>query len=102
MEPVEFSITTVPGDKLGTPVVGTSEGDLSNVELFEYWEPQDNSWHTLNGLQFGPAQGFPFMEATSKFRVTFKAPGTTVVTILIKSVEDGSVLAKTDLIFVCK
>lgn len=102
MEPVEFSITTVPGDKEGTMVVGTSEGDLSNVEKFEYWEPKDSSWHTLEGLQFGPAQGFPFMAATSKFQVTFKEAGTTKVTILIKSVEDGSVLAKTELNFVCK
>lgn len=98
-EAAEFSLSILAGDAAGTLVVGSADVDTSKVEKFEYLEVQDGNWYELVGDTFGPAAGFPMMDATSNFRVTFKEAGTTEATFYIKSVADGTVLAQTTAVF---
>lgn len=93
--PTEFSVSVVAGDKAGTMVKGSSSGvDDSKLSKFEYFEPQDGQYHELKGDSFGPSSGFPLMDATSKFQVTFKEACTMDVTFYLKSVEDGSTVVE--------
>lgn len=94
-EAVEFSVSIRAGSNAGKMVVGTSEidGDYDSlVEKVEYYEVKDSQWHLLSGIQFGPAQGFPLSDATSKFRVTFKAAGTLKVTFKLQTVDTQEVV----------
>lgn len=80
----EFTITTDANDDVGTMVIGTAEfSDPGAIEKLEYLETKDNNWYPLTG-DFGPSTGFPMMDATSTFRVTFNKAGIYSVNIHIK------------------
>ena len=89
-ETQEFEVTTTANDYNGKMVIGTS--DFSNpeaIEKLEYYEVKDGKWYELTG-DFGPAQGFPLSDATSKFRVTWKTAGEYTYTIKIVDASDRS------------
>ncbi len=91
----EFSVSTVANGSLGTPVVGTSDfSDPDAIERLEYYEVKDGNWYTFEG-DFGPAQGFPMMDATSRFRVVFSKTGEYTFTININNAQTGEVLCST-------
>lgn len=74
-EAQEFTFSTVANDDAGTMVVGSSNfSDPDAIAKLEYYEVADGNWYELTG-DFGPATGFPMMDATSKFRVTFAKAG---------------------------
>lgn len=101
----EFTVSTTPGYKAGTMVVGVFDAiDPAVIEKIEYFETYNNiGWKELTGTEFGPKTGFPLMEATSKFRVTFKEAGTYNFTVKIVDVADKTkVLADTTEKFVSK
>ncbi len=90
-------MTTTPGDLQGTMVLGRFTYDESKVEKLEYLESKDNKWYELTGNSFGPpATGFPLMEATSKFRVTFKEAGDVSFKIDIVPFSGGNALASAE------
>ena len=91
-EPAEFTVSTTRGDDAGTMVKGVFTYDATKVEKLEYLETQDGKWYELTGDSFGPAAGFPLMDATSKFRVTFKEAGEFDVNIKIVAVDGGDVI----------
>ena len=94
-EMTEFTCTTVPNANAGKMVKGSFEfSDPTAIDVLEYYETQDGNWYPLTG-DFGPATGFPMMDATSRFRVRFAKSGSYPVTIMIKSVEDGSIVCST-------
>ncbi len=96
-EAAEFTVTTTPGDLQGTMVLGRFTYDESKVEKLEYLESKDNKWYELTGNSFGPpATGFPLMEATSKFRVTFKEAGDVSFKIDIVPFSGGNALASAE------
>lgn len=74
--PTEFTFSTVANGHRGTMVKGIyTFSDPDAVEKLEYYEQQNGQWYVLNG-PFGPDDGFPMSDATSRFRVTFKKAGT--------------------------
>lgn len=74
-EAQEFTFSTVANDDAGTMVVGSSNfSDPDAIAKLEYYEVADGNWYELTG-DFGPSTGFPMMDATSKFRVTFAKAG---------------------------
>lgn len=98
----EFGVTTVPNDFEGTMVYGlmTMTAAQENIEKLQYWEANEEvpSWHDFpmsesGEYRFGPKDGFPLMNLTSKFRVQFKKPGSSFTyTIAIKTIEDNKTL----------
>ena len=93
--PTEFEFTTVAGSKAGTMVKGHSEFDNQDaLEKLEYYEVQDGTWKEFPGGDYGPAEGFPLADATSKFRATFSKAGTYTFTAYVYSVEDGQRIAE--------
>ena len=99
-EAVEYSVSTTGGSKAGTMVKGVFTYDATKVEKLEYLETQDGKWYELTGDSFGPAAGFPLMDATSKFRVTFKEAGEFDVNIKIVAVDGGDVILEDTIDFV--
>ena len=99
-EAVEYSVSTTGGDDAGTMVKGVFTYDATKVEKLEYLETQDGKWYELTGDSFGPAAGFPLMDATSKFRVTFKEAGEFDVNIKIVAVDGGDVILEDTIDFV--
>lgn len=96
---VEFTFTTVANDDKGIMVLGTSNfSDQSAIKKLEYYEPKDGEWHELKG-DFGPAQGFPMADATSKFRVTFSKAGGYSFRASMKRADNGEVLCDLDVAF---
>ena len=97
--PTEFTFVTIANDDFGRLVVGTSNfSNTDAIEKLEYFEPTNNTWYELTG-EFGGANGFPLMNASSKFRVTFKTAGTYSFTANMKAVEDGSTVCETTVSF---
>ncbi len=91
----EFSVSTTKGDYAGGNVIGTAVLlDDSKIDKLEYFEVNDNTWKVLSGDSFGPQSGFPLMDITSKFRVTFKEAGDTSVTVKIVTVEGQELVAE--------
>lgn len=92
---IPFSVTTTAGDSdQGKMVQGkfVLEGPAATLQ---YLETADGEWYELNGDTFGPTTGFPFMNATSNFKVTFNAPGTYNYSIKVVEVANpGTVLAE--------
>ena len=101
-EPAEFTVSTTRGNDAGTMVKGVFTYDATKVEKLEYLETQDGKWYELTGDSFGPAAGFPLMDATSKFRVTFKEAGEFDVNIQIVAVDGGAVILEDTVSFVSK
>ncbi len=86
------------GDLTGKMVKGTFTYDTSMVEKLEYYETAgDAGWMELKGNEFGPAgTGFPLMDLTSRFRVTFKeAVDDYSFAVQIVAIDGGAVLAQT-------
>lgn len=97
--PIEFEFTTVAGSKQGTMVKGHSEfNDAEALEKLEYYETSDEQWHEFSGNDFGPAEGFPLSDATSRFRATFNKSGTYIFTAYVATVEGDEHLAECEAI----
>ena len=97
--PTEFTFTTTANGDAGKLVVGTSNfSNTAAIEKLEYYEEQDGKWYTLSG-NFGPANGFPMADATSKFRVTFKTAGTYSFEASMKLAGTETVLCSTSVSF---
>ena len=98
-EPMEFTVSTTQGDTPdNTMVKGVFTYDASKVEKLEYYETAgDAGWMELKGNEFGPAgTGFPLMDLTSRFRVTFKeAVDDYSFAVQIVAIDGGAVLAQT-------
>ena len=90
--PAEFTVSTTKGDYAGGFVkgVGGITSGAEHVEKLEYYETAagKEGWYELKGDSFGPASGFPLMDATSRFRVTFKDAGKVAFSVKIVTVED--------------
>ena len=96
-KPTEFTVTSTANDDAGKIVKGSfTFSDPSAIDKIEYYETTEGmkGWYELKG-DFGPASGFPLTNATSKFRVTFKAVGSYTVDITLKDVETGEVYCST-------
>ena len=88
----EFTFTSTANDDAGIMVLGSFEfSDPSAIEKLEYLESKDGNWYEFYG-DFGPSIGFPMIDATSRFRVTFKKSGNYSVTAVMKRVDNGEVL----------
>ena len=97
----EFTFSTVANDDAGVMVVGVS--NFSNpeaIEKLEYYEVMNNTWYELTDSEFGPSNGFPMSNATSKFRVTFKTAGEYTFTASMVAANDKEkVICTTDASF---
>ena len=94
-EAVEFEFTTTAGSKAGTMIKGHSEfNDSEALTKLEYYETKDGNWYDFPGGDFGPAEGFPLADATSKFRATFNKSGTYTFTAYISTVDGDERLAE--------
>lgn len=92
---VNFTVSTVANDAVGTTVVGTLEfSDTDAIERLEYFEVLDNKWYEFDG-NFGPAEGFSLTDITSDFRVIFNKAGKYTFTITINNVETGEQVCST-------
>ena len=92
----EFSFTSTANDDAGKMVKGSfifSNPDA--IETLEYYETAEGmqGWYALNG-DFGPEAGFPMINGTSRFRVTFKKAGNFTVTVLMKEVGTNAEVCK--------
>ena len=98
-EPMEFTVSTTQGDTPNmTMVKGVFTYDETKVEKLEYYETAgDAGWMELKGNEFGPVgTGFPLMDLTSRFRVTFKeAADDYSFSVQIVAIDGGAVLAQT-------
>lgn len=95
-EATEFTFTSVANDDADKLVKGYFDfSDPSAIEKLEYYETAEGmqGWYELNGA-FGPATGFPVINGTSKFRVTFNKVGDYTVEVSLKQVSDDAVLSK--------
>lgn len=93
----EFTVTSTANDDAGKMVKGYF--DFSNpaaIEKLEYYETTAGyeGWYELTGV-FGPASGFPVIDGTSKFRVTFNAVGDYTVNIALKEVSSSETVCST-------
>ena len=92
----EFSFTSTANDDAGRMVKGSFVfSDLDAIDTLEYYETAEGmqGWYALTG-DFGPATGFPMIDGTSKFRVTFKKAGDFTVTVLMKEVGTDAEVCK--------
>lgn len=97
-EPVEFSFTSKANDDAGKYVKGYFEfSDATAIEKLEYYETAEGiqGWYPLTG-PFGPETGFPLIDGTSKFRVTFNKADNYSLEVSLKQVSDGTVVCKTN------
>ena len=101
-QPTEFTFTTTANDDKDIMVVGSSNfSDPDAIEKLEYLETNGEhagEWFEFTG-DFGPSTGFPMMDATSTFRVTFNKAGTYSFTASMVKVSDGKALCSTDVEF---
>lgn len=87
-----FTYTTTANDDKDTMVRGAfTFSDPDAIEKLEYLESKNGEWYVLDG-EFGPETGFPMIDGTSTFRVTFTKPGNYSVKVEMKSVTDNTVL----------
>ncbi len=97
--PTEFTFTTIANSYVDVNVIGTSNfSDPDAIEKLEYYEVKNDTWYDLNG-DFGPENGFPMADATSRFRVTFKNPGEYTFTASMKDAHTDEILCSTDVSF---
>ena len=93
----EFTVTSTANEDAGTMVKGHfTFSDPSAIAKLEYYEtyPGMEGWYELNG-EFGPATGFPVIDGTSTFRVTFATVGDYAVEIALKDITTGDVVCST-------
>lgn len=96
---VEFDVSTIPNDYAGILVKGTysitaNEEDIAKLEYYETATGMEGWYEFPSKLSgtFGPVTGFPMMNATSKFRVTFANAGDYSVELAAVAVDGGAVL----------
>ncbi len=94
---IEFTVSTTAGNYTGGNVQGTGifEGIPGVDYNIWYWEIQDNSWHEWTSGNFGPEEGFPLTDTTSKFKIQFINAGTYDLTVQIVTVSDNGVVCET-------
>lgn len=91
-EATEFTVTSTANDDARKYVKGYFNfSDKAAIEKLEYYETATGieGWYPLTG-PFGPEAGFPIIDGTSKFRVTFNKTGNYSATIELKDVVDES------------
>ena len=95
-EQTEFSVSTVANGYSGN-VKGTGvfEGIQGVDYVIQYYEIQDGQWYDWTSGEFGPSDGFPMADDTSKFRVTFLNAGTYALTVQIVTADTGEVVCET-------
>lgn len=94
----EFTFTSTANGDAGKMVKGSFVfNDPSAIEKLEYYETTAGmqGWYELHG-DFGPEAGFPVIDGTSKFRVTFKKAGEFSVVVSLKEVATNSALCSTE------
>lgn len=96
-ETTEFTVTSTANDDAGKMIKGSfvfSDPDV--IEKLEYYETAEGmeGWYELTG-DFGPTTGFPMMDATSRFRVTFNTTGSYSVEISLYEVATSEVCCST-------
>ncbi|RYG19853.1 MAG: hypothetical protein EOO07_06020 [Chitinophagaceae bacterium] len=94
---VSFSVSTTAGSDENTIVKGyMTLQDISQASDISLSYFDGTNWMPLtfnNGvIEFGPATGFPLMDATSNFRVTFASSGIYNYTLDIVEVATGDTL----------
>jgi uncharacterized protein YaiE (UPF0345 family) len=77
-EQQEYTVSTVANDDAGRMV--RAYFNIPDSATVEYYEVQDGNWYAL-GNEYGPQDGFPVADATSKFRAVFSEAGTYTVTV---------------------
>lgn len=90
----EFTVSTVANDDADKLVKGYfTFSEPSAIGKLEYYEtaPGYEGWYELPG-EFGPETGFPVINGTSRFRVSFVQAGEYTVAIALKQVSDGTQL----------
>ena len=105
-ETVEFTVSTIANDDAGVMVKGKFEieaedADISKLEYYETFTGMEGWYEFPNKTfgEFGPATtGFPMMDATSTFRVTFAEPGEYGAKVSAVKVEDGSELCSQEFV----
>ncbi len=95
---VNFNVTTTTGDMANTLVKGyITLADSTQASNISVSYTDGNNWFPLtfnNGIiEFGPSTGFPLMNASSAFRVTFSDAGTYNYMLDIVDVNSGDTLA---------
>ncbi|MGI1658771.1 MAG: cell wall-binding repeat-containing protein [Desulfitobacterium sp.] len=111
-ETADFEVTTAPNSFVADPAAATTkvlvkmtltEGDKENVVL-QYLE-NDETYKALaldenSSALYGPATGFPFINAASQFKVGFDKAGTYKYTLEVITVvaegQESKVLASTE------
>jgi len=94
-EPTEFTFSTVANSDAGTMVYGMADFENKDaISKLEYFEVKDGKWYEFAG-NFGPETGFPMMDATSKFRVTFSEVGEYAFNAYVKNAADDTELCST-------
>lgn len=94
---VEFKVTAKPAsyDKntmVKGYITGLSEEEKELVKVW-YKESKDGEWYPLTTDDFGPANGFPFVETSSEFRIQFLKTGEITFDIEIRTVDGDRLLA---------
>ena len=96
-ETAEFTVTSTANDDAGKMIKGSFVfSDPDAIEKLEYYETAEGmeGWYELTS-DFGPTTGFPMMDATSRFRVTFNATGSYSVEISLYEVATSEVCCST-------
>lgn len=98
---VEFGVTTTGGDKKGTMVyVQGTVNDQNKFDLKYQETAEDGAFLPLpiedNTFRFGPVQGFPLADITTKFKITPKEEGEIQFKLELKEQEGDAVLATLD------
>ena len=95
-ESTEFTVTSTANDDAGKMVKGSFVfSDPDAIEKLEYYETAEGmqGWYELTG-DFGPADGFPMINGTSRFRATFNKAGNYSVTVSMYEVSTGETLCQ--------
>lgn len=80
----EFTIATTANSDKDTMVIGNSIfANQEAIASLEYYETSNSTWYPLSG-DFGPSEGFPLADASSKFRISFNAAGSYEFTVNIR------------------
>ena len=95
---VEFGVTTTSGDKAGTMVYVQGTVNDQNKFGLKYQETaEDGAFLPLpmedNSFRFGPGDGFPLADLTTKFKITPKEEGEIQFKLELKEQNGDAVLA---------
>ena len=95
-EEQEFSMSVIANEHAGimSRAYFTIPEGMSNLQYQEMdpEHPQHLEWFELKGNAFGPASGFPLMDATGNFKATFEQPGTYEVTVEYRTMDTDEIL----------